>query len=106
MSSNTEKCIKDELCQKDLYEISPDFQNQGIASLTVLRNNLDKLSKEMDFENFFPPIELCSDNGAMIAWAGIERFKKPSGKTRFKSSKLMQDEGLTWDNKPKKKILG
>ena len=34
---------------------------------------------------------------------GIERFKKPSGKTRFKSSKLMQDEGLTWDNKPKKK---
>ena len=36
---------------------------------------------------------------------GIERFKKPSGKTRFKSSKLMQDEGLTWDNKPKK-ILG
>ena len=31
---------------------------------------------------------------------GIERFKKPSGKTRFKSSKLMQEEGLTWDNKP------
>ena len=29
----------------------------------------------MDFENFFPPSELCSDNGAMIAWAGIERFK-------------------------------
>ena len=34
---------------------------------------------------------------------GIERFKKPSGKTRFKSSKLMQDEGLTWDNKPTQK---
>jgi site-specific DNA-methyltransferase (adenine-specific) len=31
---------------------------------------------------------------------GIERFKKPSGKTRFKNSKLMQEEGLTWDNKP------
>jgi site-specific DNA-methyltransferase (adenine-specific) len=31
---------------------------------------------------------------------GIERFKKPSGTTRFKSSKLMQEEGLTWDNKP------
>ena len=31
---------------------------------------------------------------------GIERFKKPSGNTRFKSSKLMQEEGLTWDNKP------
>ena len=31
---------------------------------------------------------------------GIERFKKPSGTTRFKSSKLMQNIGLTWDNKP------
>jgi site-specific DNA-methyltransferase (adenine-specific) len=31
---------------------------------------------------------------------GIERFKKSSGKTRFKSSKLMQEEGLTWDIKP------
>ena len=31
---------------------------------------------------------------------GIERFKKPSGTTRFKSSKLMQEEGLAWDTKP------
>ena len=48
----------------------------GVASNKSIRNNLDKLSKEIGFENFFPPIELCSDNGAMIAWAGIERFKK------------------------------
>jgi len=33
---------------------------------------------------------------------GIERFKKPSGTTRFKSSKLMQEDGLTWDKKPSK----
>ena len=31
---------------------------------------------------------------------GIERFKKSSGTTRFKSSKLMQEQGLTWDKKP------
>jgi len=31
---------------------------------------------------------------------GIERFKKPSGETRFKVSKLMQKHGLTWDKKP------
>lgn len=31
---------------------------------------------------------------------GIERFKKASGNTRFKSSKLMQEEGLLWDIKP------
>ncbi len=33
---------------------------------------------------------------------GIKRFQKPSGTTRFKSSKLMQEKGLTWDTKPKK----
>lgn len=31
---------------------------------------------------------------------GISRFEKPSGNTRFKSSKLMQEKGLTWDKKP------
>ncbi len=48
----------------------------GVAANKSIRKNLDQLSKEMGFENFFPPIELCSDNAAMIAWAGIERFKK------------------------------
>ena len=47
----------------------------GVAANKSIRKNLDQLSKEMGFENFFPPIELCSDNAAMIAWAGIERFK-------------------------------
>jgi N6-L-threonylcarbamoyladenine synthase len=47
----------------------------GVAANHSIRKNLEKLSKEMDFENLFPPAELCSDNGAMIAWAGIERFK-------------------------------
>jgi site-specific DNA-methyltransferase (adenine-specific) len=33
---------------------------------------------------------------------GIKRFEKPSGTTRFKNSKLMQEKGLTWDTKPTK----
>ena len=36
---------------------------------------------------------------------GIERFKKPSGTTRFKSSKLMQEDGLLWDVKPNQKYF-
>jgi site-specific DNA-methyltransferase (adenine-specific) len=36
---------------------------------------------------------------------GIERFKKPSGNTRFGSSKLMQESGLTWDKKPSKEYF-
>lgn len=24
---------------------------------------------------YFPPIKLCTDNGVMVAWAGIEKFQ-------------------------------
>ena len=34
------------------------------------------LSKEENFETIFPPIDLCSDNAAMIAMVGLEKFKK------------------------------
>jgi N6-L-threonylcarbamoyladenine synthase len=47
----------------------------GVASNLSIRENLVKLSKEKNFEPIFPPTNLCSDNAAMIAWAGIERFK-------------------------------
>ena len=48
----------------------------GVASNLSIRQNLTKLSKEKNFIPVFPPINLCSDNAAMIAWAGIERYKK------------------------------
>jgi len=47
----------------------------GVASNFKIRENLIKLSKEKKFFPIFPPVNLCSDNAAMIAWAGIERYK-------------------------------
>ena len=47
----------------------------GVASNLSIRENLTKLAKEKNFISVFPPINLCSDNAAMIAWAGIERYK-------------------------------
>jgi len=47
----------------------------GVASNMSIRKNLTMLSKEKNFIPVFPPINLCSDNAAMIAWAGIERYK-------------------------------
>jgi N6-L-threonylcarbamoyladenine synthase len=47
----------------------------GVASNKSIRENLIILSKEKKFIPVFPPINLCSDNAAMIAWAGIERYK-------------------------------
>ena len=47
----------------------------GVASNLSIRKNLIKLAKEKNFEPIFPSPNLCSDNAAMIAWAGIERYK-------------------------------
>lgn len=48
----------------------------GVAANKRIRAALQDLaySKSMDF--VAPPLNLCSDNGAMIAWTGIERLKK------------------------------
>jgi len=48
----------------------------GVAANLTIRKNLNLLSKEKNFSAIFPPVALCSDNAAMIAWAGIERYKK------------------------------
>jgi len=47
----------------------------GVASNNKIRQKLIDLSVKNNFEPIFPPKNLCSDNAAMIAWAGIERFK-------------------------------
>ena len=48
----------------------------GVAANESIRNNLSNLSKEMNFKTIYPDLKFCGDNAAMIAWAGIQRFKK------------------------------
>ena len=48
----------------------------GVAANETIRKNLSILSNEMGFETIYPNLQFCSDNAAMIAWAGIQRFKK------------------------------
>lgn len=47
----------------------------GVASNEYIRNRLDALTKKHKRLFVAPPIKLCTDNAAMIAWAGLERFK-------------------------------
>ena len=35
---------------------------------------LTQLAESQDFNIRIPPARLCTDNAAMIAWAGLERF--------------------------------
>ena len=51
----------------------------GVAANQYLRGTLNELCKANDFECHYAPMNLCTDNAAMIAWAGIEKFKKSGG---------------------------
>ena len=46
----------------------------GVAANKVLRTALQGVAAEFGFSLYAPPLELCTDNGAMIAWAGAERL--------------------------------
>ena len=48
----------------------------GVAANQAIRKNLLSLSNTMGFEIIYPNLKFCGDNAAMIAWAGIQRFKK------------------------------
>ena len=46
----------------------------GVAANQAIRNVLLELATEEKIALVAPPPELCTDNGAMIAWAGAERL--------------------------------
>ena len=48
----------------------------GVAANKSIRKNLSYLAQEMNFKTIYPDLKFCGDNAAMIAWAGIKRFKK------------------------------
>ena len=47
----------------------------GVAANAAIRAALDGVARERGVRFLAPPLALCTDNAAMIAWAGIERFR-------------------------------
>jgi len=47
----------------------------GVAANLYLRESLSGLSSEEGMRFVAPPVALCTDNAAMIAWAGVERLR-------------------------------
>jgi len=47
----------------------------GVAANKAVRTALEGLAAQHDLPFAAPPLPLCTDNAAMIAWAGIERMR-------------------------------
>ena len=47
-----------------------------IRDSTYLREQLRLLADRNGLTFAAPPIKFCTDNGVMIAWAGLERFRR------------------------------
>lgn len=85
ISASFQKTISDILINKLKRAIKlcnkkyPTYENVvivgGVASNNYLRNKFLKAIINCKKKAFIPPANLCTDNGAMIAWAGYERFR-------------------------------
>ena len=47
----------------------------GVAKNSAVRSAMEKLAAARGVVFAAPPMNLCTDNGAMIAWAGLENYK-------------------------------
>lgn len=80
LAASTEAAIADVLVGKALQAL----RHTGLRTLVVaggvgansrLRAQLQQALQSQGGQVFFPPLELCTDNGAMIAWAAVMRAR-------------------------------
>lgn len=70
------EAIADRLQQAiKLYDSEPRLVVAGgVAANQALRKIIEEEVQTHEFELFVPPVRLCTDNAAMIAWAGYEQY--------------------------------
>ncbi|KAL2892439.1 putative tRNA N6-adenosine threonylcarbamoyltransferase mitochondrial [Bienertia sinuspersici] len=63
--------------RKSRADIAASFQvvSGGVASNQYVRTRLDQIAKSKGLQLVCPPPSLCTDNGVMVAWTGLEHFR-------------------------------
>lgn len=70
-----ERCTKAlEVFQRDYGTAGPLVVAGGVAANRSLRARLEEVAAKAGSRLVAPPPKLCTDNAAMIAWAGVERL--------------------------------
>jgi N6-L-threonylcarbamoyladenine synthase len=85
LAASVELAICDALCDRTAHavawfrEVHPEGRTLvaagGVAANSRLRRRLSALAVTAGLDFVVPPPTLCTDNAAMIAWAGIERLR-------------------------------
>lgn len=63
------------LCAKHNLSANTLVVSGGVAANMVVRTRLQKLCERAQWKCVFPKVRLCTDNGVMVAWTGIERLR-------------------------------
>lgn len=80
LAAATEAAIVDVLAAKSLKAVAQAGVKRlvvagGVGANRHLRQHLTEAMRRKGGEVFFPPLEFCTDNGAMIAFAAAQRVK-------------------------------
>ncbi len=83
LAASFQAAIVDVLCSKCLAALKREGMQRlvvagGVGANTSLRQRLTEATRAMGGQVFFPPLRLCTDNGAMIAFAAALKYPQGS----------------------------
>jgi N6-L-threonylcarbamoyladenine synthase len=86
MAASVQKAIADSIADRsrhafamlagDEHPVTAFVAAGGVASNAVLREALTSVALSFGVPFLAPPPALCTDNGVMVAWAGLERLRR------------------------------
>ena len=81
LAAATQEAIVDVLVAKSIAALDQTGLKRlvvagGVGANRLLRDKLARSLKKRKAEAYFPPLELCTDNGAMIAFAAAQRIAR------------------------------